>query len=132
MTSIFSRIVSGEIPCHKIREDERYLAFLDIRPIARGHTLVIPKLEVDYLFDLDESLLAGMLPFARPIAHAIQRVVACKRVGIAVVGLEVPHAHMHLVPLREVGDLRFGGPVLALSQDELAGIAENIRSEITG
>ncbi len=130
MASIFTRIINGEIPCHKIRENERYLAFLDIRPIARGHTLVIPKLEVDYLFDLDESLLAGLLPFAQPVARAIQSVVACKRVGIAVVGLEVPHAHMHLVPLMEVGDLRFGGPVLALSQDEMAGIAESIRSEI--
>ena len=105
MASLFSRIIDGEIPCHKICEDEHYLAFLDIRPINPGHTLVIPKKEIDYLFDVDDDLLGGMMVFAKKIAHAIKEEVECKRIGVMVAGLEVPHAHIHLIPIHEIPDL---------------------------
>jgi histidine triad (HIT) family protein len=128
MASIFTRIVQGEIPCHRVGEDERYLAFLDINPLQDGHTLVIPKLEVDYLFDLDDELLAGMLPFARDVARRIRKVVPCNRIGITVIGLEVPHAHVHLVPINGVHDMEFSRPKLKRGADELAMLAERIRN----
>ncbi len=127
MTTIFSKIVKGEIPSHKIAEDEDYLAFLDINPLARGHTLVIPKKEVDYIFDMDDNLLAGMQVFSKRVAKAIERVIPCKRIGIAVLGLEVPHAHIHLIPINRLEDINFGRPKLRLGEDELAEIAANIR-----
>lgn len=130
MASIFTRIVQGEIPCHKIAESDRYLAFLDVRPIAKGHTLVIPKQEVDFIFDLDDDLLAGLHLFAKPIAHAIKAVVPCKRVGVAVIGLEVPHAHVHLIPMNQMSDIHFGKPPVNMSQDELAALASVIREKL--
>ncbi len=127
MASIFSRIIAGEIPCHKIAETDHYLAFLDVRPLAEGHTLVIPKKEVDYIFDIEDDHLAGMMVFAKGVAHAIKSCVPCRRIGVAVIGLEVPHAHIHLVPIHQVGDLSFGRPPLNLSQEKMAEIAANVR-----
>jgi histidine triad (HIT) family protein len=127
MASIFTRIVQGEIPCHKICEDENYLAFLDINPLVKGHTLVIPKREIDYLFDLDDELLAGMTVFAKKVARAIDGVIDCKRVGVVVLGLEVPHAHIHLIPINSLYDTEFSRPKLKLTADELEQIAEKIR-----
>ncbi|MBP6312158.1 MAG: HIT family protein [Flavobacteriales bacterium] len=128
MPSIFSRIVSGEIPCHKVAEDDRYFAFLDINPLQEGHTLVIPKVEVDRLFDLDDEILAGMLPFAKEVARKIKAVVPCNRVGVAVIGLEVPHAHIHLIPIFKERDMDFSGPKLSLTQEQLAAIADRVRN----
>lgn len=127
MASIFTRIINGEIPCHKIAEDDNYFAFLDINPLAKGHTLVIPKQEVDYIFDLEDEMLCGLNLFAKRVAKAIERSVECKRIGIAVIGLEVPHTHIHLVPLVNIGDLNFSNPKLKLTSEELASIAEEIR-----
>ena len=107
MASIFTKIVKGEIPCHKVAEDENYLAFLDINPLAKGHTLVIPKQEVDYIFDLDDELLCGLHLFSKRVAKAVETVIPCKRIGVAVIGLDVPHTHIHLVPINKVGDLNF-------------------------
>lgn len=126
MASIFTRIVEGEIPCHKIAEDERFLAFLDIDPLREGHTLVIPKVEVDLLFDLDDAILAGILPFAKEVARKIKAVVPCARIGVTVIGLEVPHAHIHLIPIDGVHDMEFSRPKLKLSQEEFAALAERI------
>ncbi len=128
MASIFTRIVQGEIPCHKIAESDHYLAFLDISPLADGHTLVIPKQEVDYIFDLEESLLAGLLPFARNVGKAIEQIVPCERIGISVIGLEVPHAHVHLIPINSVQDLNFARPKLSRNTEELADMATRIRT----
>lgn len=130
MASIFTRIVRGEIPCHKICEDDRYLAFLDINPLVKGHTLVIPKKEIDYLFDLDDDLLAGMTVFARKVARAIDKVMDCKRVGVVVLGLEVPHAHIHLIPINSLHDTEFSRPKLKLSNDELKAIADKIKGAL--
>jgi histidine triad (HIT) family protein len=127
MPSIFSRIVSGEIPCHKVAEDERFLAFLDINPLREGHTLVIPKVEVDRFFDLPEDVLSAIMPFAQGVARKIRAVVPCDRVGVCVIGLEVPHAHVHLIPIDRMSDMDFTRPKLELSQEELATIAERIR-----
>lgn len=127
MASIFTRIVHGELPCHKVGEDERYLAFLDINPLRDGHTLVIPKVEVDQLFDLDADVLAGMLPFAQQVAHRIKAVVPCARIGVTVIGLEVPHAHMHLIPIDGIHDMEFSRPKLKRSTEELADMARRIR-----
>ena len=127
MASIFTRIIRGEIPCHKVGEDERFLAFLDINPLREGHTLVVPKVEVDRFFDLPADVLAGIMPFAQEVAARIQRVVPCDRVGVAVIGLEVPHAHVHLIPIDAMSDMDFARPKLKLSQEQLAGIAERIR-----
>ena len=110
MASIFTKIVAGEIPSYKIVEDERFFAFLDINPLAKGHTLVIPKKEIDYLFDLDDDTLAAMIIFAKRIAMAIEKTIVCKRIGVAVLGLEVPHAHIHLVPLNSEADINFANP----------------------
>jgi histidine triad (HIT) family protein len=125
MATLFTRIVKGEIPCHKILEDEKYLAFLDIRPINPGHTLVIPKVEVDYIFDLDDAMLGGMIVFAKKAAAMIRRAVDCKRIGIMVAGLEVPHAHIHLVPIHAIRDLNFANAREATPQ-ELAQTAQKI------
>jgi histidine triad (HIT) family protein len=123
MATIFSRIASGEIPCYKIGENDRYLAFLDINPLAKGHTLVIPKKEIDYIFDLEDDLLSGMIVFSKKIARAVDAAIPCKRVGIAVLGLEVPHAHIHLIPINNLGDINFGRPKLKLSPEEFKEIA---------
>lgn len=127
MASLFTRIVNGEIPCHKIAENDDFLAFLDINPLVEGHTLVIPKKEVDYLFDLDDHLLSQINLFAKDVATQIQKAVPCKRIGVTVIGLEVPHAHMHLIPINRVADMNFERPKLNPSQEELAAMAESIR-----
>lgn len=129
MATIFSRIVAGEIPCHKIAESEEFFAFLDINPVAVGHTLVIPKREVDYIFDLEDGMLGRMMTFAKRVAKAQEAAIECKRVGIAVMGLEVPHAHIHLIPITKESDMYFGGDKLSLSQEELAEIAGKIRAK---
>lgn len=127
MSSIFTRIIKGEIPCHKVGEDERFLAFLDINPVRQGHSLVIPKVEVDRFFDLPDEVLAGIMPFAKGVARRIGAVVPCNRVGLSVVGLEVPHAHVHLIPIDGVFDMDFSKPKLRMSSGELAALAERIR-----
>jgi histidine triad (HIT) family protein len=129
VASIFTRIVAGEIPAHKIREDDRFLAFLDIRPIRAGHTLVIPKAEIDELFDLSDDLLGDLFVFAKPVAAAIKAESGAARVGVAVVGIEVPHAHVHLVPLDAVNDIDFRRAREA-DQDDLAAMAERLRARI--
>ncbi|QIP13180.1 HIT family protein [Spirosoma aureum] len=126
MPSIFSRIVAGEIPAHKIAETDDYLAFLDVMPTTTGHTLVIPKKEVDYIFDLDDDLYTGLMAFAKKVALAIEKAILCKRIGVAVVGLEVPHAHVHLIPLNSMADMNFHNK-LKPSQEELAETAARIR-----
>ena len=130
MATIFTRIVNGEIPCHKIAEDENYFAFLDINPMAKGHTLVIPKKEVDYIFDLDKETIAGLMQFAQRIAKAIESTIPCKRFGVAVLGLEVPHAHIHLVPLNNESDIDFHNPKLKLESEEFIKIAEAISKAV--
>ena len=127
MATIFTKIIRGEIPGYKIAEDENYYAFLDINPLAEGHTLVVPKKEVDYIFDLDEQDLAGLMVFARKVARRIREVVPCKRIGVAVIGLDVPHAHIHLVPINEGGDLDFSRPKLKLSPEEFKDIQAKIQ-----
>ncbi len=127
MSSIFSKIIKGEIPCYKIAEDENYFAFLDINPLQKGHTLIVPKVEVDYIFDLDDEVLAGMIIFAKKVAVALDKAIPSKRVGVAVLGLEVPHAHVHLVPLQSEGDINFSNPKLKYSVDEFNAIADNIK-----
>lgn len=129
MASIFSRIVAGEIPCYKIAEDEHYFAFLDISPLQKGHTLVVPKHEVDYIFDLDDEELAGMQVFAKKVALAIRKAIPCKKVGQCVIGLEVPHAHIHLVPMQSEDDIRFSNPHLKLTPEEFEAIAASIRAQ---
>jgi histidine triad (HIT) family protein len=128
MPSIFSRIVSGEIPCHKVAETDRFLAFLDVMPLVEGHVLVIPKNEVDYIFDMDSETYKALWDFAREVAIGLRQAIPCKRIGIAVIGLEVPHAHIHLVPMNEVGDINFTRPKLKPSQEDLAAVAEKIRT----
>ena len=129
MATIFSKIAAGEIPCHKVAENEEFFAFLDINPVAVGHTLVIPKKEVDYLFDIDDAMLGRMMAFAKRVARAQEAAITCKRVGLAVMGLEVPHAHIHLIPIQKESDMYFGGDKLSLSQEELAEIAGKIRAK---
>lgn len=129
MASLFTRIIKGEIPAHKILEDEEYLAFLDIRPVNPGHTLVIPKQEIDYIFDIEDGLLEGLVIFAKKIARAIKSAVPCQKVGVMVAGIEVPHAHIHLIPINSVGDLNFTR-AKAMPQEELASIAAKIRANL--
>lgn len=129
MATIFSRIVAGEIPCHKIAEDDEFFAFLDINPVAVGHTLVIPKKEVDYIFDIDDPMLGRMMVFAKRVAAAQKEAIDCKRVGLAVMGLEVPHAHIHLIPIKKESDMNFFTKKLDMTQEELAAVAEKIRSK---
>ncbi len=128
MASIFSRIIAGEIPCYKIAENEHFIAFLDVMPVAKGHALVVPKKEIDYIFDLDTELLQSINIFAKDVATKIQRVVPCQRIGIAVIGLEVPHAHMHLVPLNTIGDINFQKERLKFTPEEYTELAEAIRN----
>lgn len=130
MPSIFTRIVNGEIPCYKVAEDDRFFAFLDINPLKEGHTLVIPKKEVDYIFDLEEDILAGMMVFSQKVALAIEKVVPCNRIGVVVLGLEVPHAHIHLIPIDSEADVRFSNPRVKLTEDEYKDLAARIRKEI--
>jgi histidine triad (HIT) family protein len=130
MATIFSKIAAGEIPSHKIAEDDRYFAFLDIKPLVKGHVLVIPKKEIDYIFDVDDDTLAHMMVFAKRIAVAIKKVVPCKRVGVAVLGLEVPHAHIHLIPLNSEADISFQKPRVNLTQEEFTELAEKIKAAL--
>jgi len=126
MASIFTKIVNGEIPSYKIAETENCLAFLDVFPLVKGHTLVIPKQEIDYIFDLDDKLLSELYVFSKKVAKAIEEAISCKRIGVAVIGLEVPHAHIHLVPLNRVGDLDFTRPKLTLAPEELKQVQAEI------
>jgi len=128
VASIFTRIINGEIPCHKVGEDERFIAFLDIAPLREGHTLVVPKVEVDRFFELPPEALAACMPFAQQVAARIQRVVPCDRIGVSVIGLEVPHAHIHLIPLDRMSDMDFNKPKMKLTNEELAALAERIRT----
>lgn len=127
MATIFSRIVAGEIPCHKVAENDSFLAFLDIQPLRKGHVLVIPKKEVDYIFDLENELLGDMMIFSKDVARKIKSVFPCKRVGVTVIGLEVPHAHIHLIPINGISDMDFSQEKMNLSQEELADIAASLR-----
>lgn len=129
MASVFSKIVNGEIPCYKIAEDDRYLAFLDIFPLAVGHVLVIPKAEVDYIFDLDDLSIGGLMLFSKRVAIALKKAIPCKKVGVVVLGLEVPHAHIHLVPLNKESDVNFSKPKLKLTDQEFSEIAAKIVNE---
>ena len=130
MASIFSRILDREIKCYKVAEDENYFAFLDISPVAKGHTLVIPKQEVDYIFDLDDETYVGLTRFAKRVAKAIEKAIPCKRVGVAVMGLEVPHTHIHLVPINKEADMNFFRDKLSLESTEMQAIAEAIAREM--
>ncbi len=129
MASIFSKIISGELSCHKVAEDERFLAFLDVFPLVQGHVLVVPKIEIDYIFDIEDSDLAAMMVFAKKVAIALKVAVPCKRIGVAVIGLEVPHTHIHLVPMNTMDDLNFTRPKLKPSQEELKLMATKICSK---
>jgi histidine triad (HIT) family protein len=129
MPSIFSKIVSGEIPSYKVAETDEFLAFLDVNPVAKGHTLVIPKQEVDYIFDLNDTLYTGLMLFAKKIAPAIERVIPCKRIGVSVIGLEVPHTHVHLIPLNTMADMDFSKK-MNVTSEELAQLAAAIRQQI--
>lgn len=122
MSTIFSKIIAGELPCFKIAENDKFLAFLDIMPLKEGHTLVIPKLEVDYIFDLDDKILSDMMVFAKEVAKLIEAKIPCKRMGVTVIGLEVPHAHIHLIPISTLEDINFSRPKLQLSKERLAEI----------
>lgn len=126
MASLFSKIIAGEIPCHKIAENEEFFAFLDVAPLVEGHTLVVPKVEIDYIFDIDDALLGRMLVFAKTVAVQLKKAIDCKKIGIAVIGLEVPHAHIHLVPIHTVGDINFARPKLQLTQQQLQNTAKKI------
>ena len=132
MATIFSKIIAGEIPCYKVAENDKFFAFLDINPLAKGHTLVIPKQEVDYIFDLSDEDLAAMHVFAKKVALAIQKSFPCKKVGEAVIGLEVPHAHIHLIPIQNESDMLFSNPKLKLSDEEFKSIAERIHNAWEG
>jgi len=130
MASIFTRIINGEIPCYRVAEDDRFLAFLDVRPLKPGHTLVVPRKEVDYIFDLDEETLAGMMIFAQKVARAIKEVIECNRIGVAVLGLEVPHAHIHLVPITREGDMLLSNPRMSLTPEENEKLAREIATHV--
>jgi histidine triad (HIT) family protein len=130
MSSIFSKIVQGMIPCHKIAENDKFLAFLDINPLAKGHTLVIPKSETDYIFDIEDTTLAEMMVFSKRVALAIEKVIECKRIGIAVLGLEVPHAHIHLIPINGIYDIDFSKPKIKLTKEEFEELAQSIREHL--
>lgn len=130
MATIFTRIINGEIPCYKIAEDDNYFAFLDINPLRAGHTLVVPKVETDYIFDLSDDQLAGLILFSRKVALAIRSAIPCNRIGVAVIGLEVPHVHVHLVPMDSMEDINFKNPKLKLSAGEFERIAESIISKV--
>lgn len=128
MASIFSKIIAGEIPCYKIAESESYFAFLDIRPLQKGHTLVIPKIENDYVFDLGDQELAGLMVFAKRVALAIEKTVECSRIGVSIIGLEVPHTHIHLIPINSIADMNFANPLKGMEQTEFEELALQIAS----
>lgn len=130
MATIFTRIIKGEVPCYKIAEDERYFAFLDINPLMAGHTLVVPKTETDYIFDLNDNDLTGLMLFSKRVALAIEKAIPCARIGVAVLGLEVPHAHIHLVPMNTMGDLNFKNPKLKFTPEEFTKIAKRISDKV--
>ena len=130
MATIFSRIIAGEIPCYKIAEDENFFAFLDINPMAKGHTLVVPKIEEDYIFNLNDKTLSDMMLFSKKVAKAIEKSVSCLRIGVAVIGLEVPHAHIHLIPINKEADMNFKNPKLKLTAEEMTEIADNIKQNL--
>lgn len=130
MATIFSKIIAGEIPSYKIAEDERFYAFLDINPLTKGHTLVVPKQEVDYIFDLDDKTLADLSLFAKRVARAIEEAVPCKRIAVSVIGLEVPHAHIHLIPMQKESDIIISNPKLKLTAEEFEGVAQSIREKL--
>ncbi|MCR4848308.1 MAG: HIT family protein [Bacteroidales bacterium] len=130
MPTIFSRIIAGEIPCYKIAENDQFFAFLDINPLSKGHTLVVPKHETDYIFNIDDEELGQMMVFAKKVAKAIEKAIPCKRIGVAVIGLEVPHAHIHLVPITCEGDLDFKKEHLHLSQEEFLDVQRKITAEL--
>jgi histidine triad (HIT) family protein len=130
MATIFTKIINGEIPCYKVAEDERFFAFLDINPLNAGHTLVVPKIETDYVFDLDDDILAGLMLFSKKVAIAIEKVVVCKRIGVAIIGLEVPHVHVHLVPMNTMDDINFMRPKLKFTPEEFRNIAEKISKKL--
>lgn len=130
MPTLFSRIVAGEIPCYKVAEDEKYFAFLDINPLAAGHTLVIPKAEGDYLFAMDDNAYTGLLLFAKKVAAALEKAVPCRRIGVAVMGLEVPHTHIHLIPINSESDMSISNPRLKLSPEKMQAIADAIASKM--
>jgi histidine triad (HIT) family protein len=129
MATIFSKIISGEIPCYKIAENDDFLAFLDINPLSIGHTLVIPKLEIDYIFDLEDDILGRMMSFSKNVARKLKSNVECKRIGVCVIGLEVPHAHIHLIPINSVSDMNFQRPKLVLDSESLSQIRDKITEE---
>jgi len=128
--SIFTKIIKGEIPAHKIAEDSRFLAFLDVFPLQKGHTLVIPKTQIDYIFDLEDDLLADLMVFAKKVAPAIKTATGCKRIGVTVIGLEVPHAHVHLIPINQMNDMNFSNPKKKFPEEEMAEIAQLIRENL--
>jgi len=130
MATIFSRIIAGEIPCYKIAEDDRFFAFLDINPLSKGHTLVVPKVEVDYIFNLDDTTIGDMIIFAKKVALALEKTIVCKRIGLTVIGLEVPHAHIHLIPINEENDMNFQRPKLKLDNQEMNEIAVSIIAKL--
>jgi histidine triad (HIT) family protein len=130
MATIFTKIIKGEIPCYKIAEDDRYFAFLDINPLKAGHTLVVPKQETDYVFDLDDENLAGLIQFSKKVAAAVRSAIPCKRIGVAILGLEVPHAHIHLVPMNSMEDVNFRNPKLKFSPEEFKETAQKIREKL--
>lgn len=130
MPSIFTKIINGEIPCYKIAEDENYIAFLDVFPLKKGHTLVVPKKEIDYIFDLDSETYQGLMMFSKKIAEAIKRAYPCNRIGLSVIGLEVPHAHIHLVPINTMNDMNFANDKLTYSKEEFIECAEKIKRNL--
>ena len=130
MSSIFTKIINGELPAYRVAEDDRFLAFLDINPLAKGHTLVVPKKEVDYIFDIDDERYKELFAFAKKVGKAIDKAIPCQRVGITVIGLEIAHAHIHLIPINSIYDMDFKQPKLKLSEEEFEEIAENIRSKV--
>jgi histidine triad (HIT) family protein len=131
MATLFTKIINGEIPCYKVAEDARFFAFLDINPLNAGHTLVVPKLEIDYVFDLDNDTLTGLILFSRKVASAIKSIVPCKRIGVAIAGLEVPHVHIHLIPMNTMDDINFLRPKLKFTSEEFRDIAEKISEKVS-
>lgn len=129
MSTIFSKIVNGEIPCYRVLEDEKFLAFLDVFPLVKGHTLVIPKQEVDYIFDLEDSDLADLHIFAKKVARLLKKAIPCRKIGVSVIGLEVPHAHIHLIPMNNVSDMNFSSPKLSFTKEEMQSTLDNILSK---
>ena len=130
MESIFSKIIAGEIPCYKVAETSEFLAFLDINPLTEGHILVIPKQEVDYIFDLDSETYVGLMLFAQIVASGLKKAISCQRIGISVVGLEIPHAHIHLIPINSIDDMNFSRPKLSFTKEELEATAEKIKDQL--